>query len=412
MALNKEAVQSHYLNQIKKQWKQASNTLPDFLVEITSAKKTENEAYIRSTMEKFQKQLSKCPRISIRRKHWKKELQKLINQVLNQETVIGIHRVMDRDTLSSYQSELEEFLCNVRRFSPELGLEEIGQAIRNYIVYLMFKEIHLTKTGFSMAAFGYSMLYPFTDNYIDNKACTEKDKEAYNHMIQQRLEGKPVQPSTVHQQKTCDLLQAIESEYPREQEETVYHLLLMMLDAQKESLRQQQSDLFLSKEQRLDISLYKGGISVLIDRYFVNENLSEEDIFFYLGIGFFLQLADDLQDIHEDIGQGYQTLFTLEPEPLREEMLVNKLIHFITDLMNSYQAKNNDFKDLVLYHCFQLIYLSVAGSSQYFSKEYLTIMERFLPVTQSFYYEFKKTLLTTETSSQQNKYLNLLDALL
>jgi hypothetical protein len=148
-----------------------------------------------------------------------------------------------------------------------------------------------------------------------------------------------------------------------------------MLEAQEDSIRQQNKGSILTEEERLDISLYKGGVSVLIDRYLVNKPLTDEEMNFYLGLGFFLQLADDLQDIKTDGEQNWQTLLTLDRNPLQKEKSINKLLHFIHNIMNSYQAENNRFKDFVLGNCYQLIYTSVIGSKEYFTEEYLNKIE-------------------------------------
>jgi hypothetical protein len=300
----------------------------------------------------------------------------------------------------------------VRSFAPELTLEDIGQALRNYIVYAMFKVIHQTKTGFSMAGFGYSMLYPFTDNYIDNTKNSPEDKSEYNTLIRDKIAGREIHPRTIHQQKTCDLLQAIESEYPRDQITPAFHLLHMMLEAQENSLRQQHRGVLLSEEERLDISLYKGGISVLIDRFFVRKELTEEDILMYLGLGFFLQLADDLQDIGSDSRQGYQTLLTVDVSPDKEEKLVNKMLHLVHNTMGSFEAENNLFKNFVLANCYQLVYTSVIGSREFFSKEYLDRIEKHLPVSCAFYERVKSSFAVPADSRLHHKYLKVLDTVI
>jgi hypothetical protein len=189
-----------------------------------------------------------------------------------------------------------------------------------------------------------------------------------------------------------------------------FQLLLLMLDAQEASLLQQNSSCELSPQDCLNISIYKGGISVFIDRYFVDKELTEADLFFYLGMGFFLQLADDLQDIGVDSANGSQTLFTLDLNPAQEENLVNKLLQFIHNIMDSYQAENNQFKNFVLLNCYQLIYTSVLRSKDFFSTEYLEKIERLLPVTRHYYDEFIRDMSIHH--KVQNTYFKMLDELI
>lgn len=276
----------------------------------------------------------------------------------------------------------------------------------------MFKEIHQVKTGFSKACFGYSMLYPFTDNYIDSNDISDLEKMEYNQIIRDKLSGKTVFPKSTHQKKTCDLLEAIENDYPRNLDSSVYALLQMMLDAQEKSLHQQNTDSKLTSEERLKISIYKGSISVLIDRFFVNKEITEEDLLFYLGLGFFLQLADDLQDIEEDSIKGNQTIFTLDLRLEEEEKLVNKLLHFIHHLMNTYQAENNVFKDFIIFNCYQLIFLSLDGSKKFFSEKYLSDLEKYLPITYNFLDTLKGNLFLNNDFKMDEKYMKLLDDIL
>lgn len=412
MQLNQANIKDYYLEIIKKEWQSASDQFPDFLIVIPEETKRQNEQYAKKVSEEFEERVKSFPRLPIGLRKWKQEMLAAIEDLLYHETVISIHSSMEEREIASFQAEVMEFLRQVRKFSPELSFDEIGQALRNYIVYAMFKYIHEVKDGFSMAGFGYSMLYPFTDNYIDSRSYTQEDKAAYNQIIRDKIEGKPVSPKTVHQKKTCDLLQAIESEYPREKNPSAAGLLLMMLEAQEESLRQQNRGIPLTEGERLDISLYKGGISVLIDRFLVRKELDDAQILLYLGLGFFLQLADDLQDIRTDSEQGWQTLLTLDTNPEASERQINKLLHFIHNIMGSYQAENNRFKDFVLLNCYQLIFTSLVGSKEYFTEDYLTRITQYLPVSSPFFGEMQKGMIFNRDEKTQERYMKVLDEII
>jgi hypothetical protein len=412
MLLEKDKLKEYYLGKVKEKWLSASDEFPVFLSEISEDTKDTNKQYIQTIFNDFQTQVKGYSRLPFRHKRWKLKMLTLINSVLFQETVIGIHKALDLKELEDFQEELKEFLRHVRKFAPELTLDEVGQALRNYIVYAMFKQIHRSGTGFSMAGFGYSMLYPFTDNYIDCKDVTSEEKAEYNRIIQDKIEGRPVHPRTTHQKKTCDLLQAIESEYPRNTETSAFLLLSMMLEAQENSISQQQRGLQLTYEERLDISLYKGGVSVLIDRFFVRKDLNEEELILYLSLGFFLQLADDLQDIKTDSEQSYQTILTLDLSPEKEEKVINKLLNFVHDTMGSFQAENDTFKNFVLENCYQLIYTSLIGSKEFFSREYVDKIENYLPVKYLYYEEVKSGFFATKGSKKHDRYIKILDGVI
>lgn len=409
MLLEKNWIKEYCLEKVRKQWLSADASFPDFLTAIPEEKKAENEQYVQSVFTAFEKLVQGYTRIPVKQSRWRRKLSSLINEILYQENVIGIHNSLNAEGISAFYEELKEFLRHVRLFAPELSLEDIGQALRNYIVYAMFKVIHQSSEGFSLAGFGYSMLYPFTDNYIDSTSYTEKEKAEYNNIIRAQIEGREVHPKTVHQQKTVDLLRAIESEYPRTKDSFAYLLLLMMLEAQENSIRAQHRNTLLTPEERLDISLYKGGVSVLIDRFFVRKELNEEELILYLGFGFFLQLADDLQDIRTDSEQGHQTILTVDLSPAQEESIVNKMLNFVHNTLGVFRAENDVFKNFVLANCYQLIFTSVVRSREFFSPEYLEQIEKCLPVKANYLEQIRKSFFVPKDSRLHERYLKILD---
>ena len=412
MLLEKNTIKDICLHEIRNAWMAAPDSFPDFLTEISIEAKTQNEQYIQNISENFQKQLKFFPVNAKRRGKWKQKMTGMLDHVLSEETIIGVHFAMDQQSLGTFQDELKDFLIHAREFAPELSIEEIGQAIRNYVVYMMFNEMNQLRPGFSMAGFGYSMLYPFTDNYIDNPQCSDRDKIKYNQIIRDKIEGKKVHPESMHQQKTCELLSAIESEYPRDSDSTIFTLLSLMLEAQEDSLRQQSKGISLTLPERLDISLYKGGISVLIDRFFVKKEITEDDLIFYLGFGFFLQLADDLQDIREDSAAGHQTVLTVDESCGYKEKTVNKMLHFVHQILHDFQAENDVFKNFVLNNCYQLVYSSAAGSREFFSKPYLEILEKYLPVTYPFLKKTSRKQKENKDFKIQDKYMKMIDEMI
>lgn len=402
----------YYLDIIKTKWQKTEKAFPSFFSVISKEKKAENEKYLQTVIDEFHTLLKGFHRIPIGRKKWKQKTLALLKKVLFNEEIIYLHTAMEPAAIDSLVDEIFEFLRHVRSFAPELNFENIGQALRNYIVYTMFKEIHQVNNGFHMPAFGYSMLYPFTDNYIDSGKCTKQDKAFYNQIIRDKIKGNPVHPISIHQTKTCDLLQAIASNYSKEANSCASELLLMMLEAQELSISQQDKDLPLSYQERLNITAYKGGISVLIDRFFVDKEITEEDLLFYLGFGFFLQLADDLQDINEDSNNRHSTLFTFDLHKAPEEGTVNQLLNLVHSLITEYSSGNDRFMKFILSTCYQLIFISAIQSKEFFFKEYLSKLEDYLPVTLAFLDNLLDNRIEKADNRLQRKYMKLLDVLI
>lgn len=408
---NRTTVKNTYLSDIKRLWTLSSDTFPDFLKEYSPEEQEKNKIYLQKVIEEFNLHTKKYPRLPFFQKKWKDKTYSILYRVLNEETILNLHSCLSSERLESFVSEIQEFLREVRGYTPELTLDGIGQAMRNYIVYQMFKEIHLDTSGFLKACYGYSMLYPFTDNYIDNGALTTGEKGRYNKLIRDYIMTGRAEPLCGYDEKTLYFLECIRKTYQEKELKNITDLLLMMLDAQEESLRQQKKELLLNARDRLDISLYKGGMSVLIDRFFVKNKMSGADMLFYLGFGFFLQLADDLQDIAEDSGKGSQTLLTLDLSAEQEEKTVNRLFFFIRDLCGSHPSGNNDFLRFVLANCYLLLLMGIYKSREYFTSGYLKKMERFFPVPFSCL-ETMGYIPFENSGKDQEKLMKIMDTML
>lgn len=379
---------------IKEIWSRSEEKFPDFLRPIPEKEKAENE---KSCM-KLQKKLK---RKRLKQEKRGNKYEKEIIKFLKKENIIGIHRVLKDETMQEMTVELKKFITMAERFEPDMGLEDFGQAARNYLVYAMFNEMSGVRQEVNKAVFGYSMLYPVTDNYIDSKEITKEKKESYNQFILEVLRGNiSTAPEEKQWQKTYELLKGMEENYERG--DTLYLLLEEMLYAQRDSMRQQitgESDL----EKCVDISIYKGGISVLIDRYFVKKKMTKEDVYFYLGFGYFLQLADDLQDIQEDMEQGSNTVLTHSVANKMTEQTVNRIFWYLKRLMENYRCEKESFKQFVWKASNYLIAASVFLSPQFFSEEYCIKMDKSLPVGSGFFMQMKEAAKDAENREKSRE---------
>jgi hypothetical protein len=76
--------------------------------------------------------------------------------------------------------------------------------------------------------------------------------------------------------------------------------------AQKDSLKQ--FDQSISKEEILDITLRKGGYSLLMCRHYIDLPISDELNEAWYQLGGIIQITNDLYDIHKDLQEGICTL--------------------------------------------------------------------------------------------------------
>lgn len=433
---------------LKEVWQEAPETEPDFLEEYSKTVQEENAKRIDSMMEKGKAGLGEYPQsfFAVRkRKKWKKHMEEMLEEVLWKEPLLDIGGVMTEEELWEFQTCMKEFLRKVRKFDKNLALEDMGQAVRNYMVYAIFLVLNNKELKYRPAAFGYSMLYPYTDNYIDNPDRSEAEKEHYNRLIEDKLKGKKVKPLSCHEKKTVELLEQVEIDYGRPHE--VYEGLLLMLEAQEKSLRQEKKwkwggslrqeekrkwgeslrqekkaecEWSLHQEEKLKregeqcqvdklqwkgnlqqdrmtqadeaaalgVSVYKGGVSVLMDRYFIDVPFTEKDLYFYYGFGFLLQLCDDLQDIVQDKEEGNPTSFSLCRTKDEVALKVNKLLHFTKELFEACDTTKQEFKLFLQKNSYLLILASAAGNKEWLEEEWLARMERWLPVPVKYLQDF------------------------
>jgi hypothetical protein len=184
-----------------------------------------------------------------------------------------------------------------RRFDPSINPADVFQATRNAwtaggLQVLLGREMRLTP-----AIFAYSMLYPYTDNYLDDTGVPSEEKLKFNARIRRRLSGEMIAPAHKGEARLWQLFELIEGQYCRADWPQVYASLLAIHQAQENSMRQRGSPPSVHGSDVIKLSFEKGGASVLADAHLAAGSLSREEAQFVFGWGALLQLVDDLQDI-------------------------------------------------------------------------------------------------------------------
>jgi hypothetical protein len=158
------------------------------------------------------------------------------------------------------------------------------------------------------AIFAYSMLYPLTDNLLDDPHLSGDAKRHFLTRFRLRLTGEHVLPQNDNETTVFQMVKCIEMQFDRALYPAVYEHLLAIHDAQANSLRQQ--DRPLSKAEVLTLTFTKGATSVLADGFLVNGSMTPEMYRFLTYYGIVLQLCDDLQDQVEDQIACHQTIYS------------------------------------------------------------------------------------------------------
>ena len=158
-----------------------------------------------------------------------------------------------------------EFVPAARRFDPAIGGVDIFQALRNVWTMNGMQALLGLPVCLTPAIFAYSMLYPYTDNYLDDPAIPARTKREFNERFALRLAGEDVAAANAHERAIYDLVGMIEGQYERSRYPQVLGSLMAIHHAQCKSIELLRRNASPYEVDVLGISLEKGGTSVLAD---------------------------------------------------------------------------------------------------------------------------------------------------
>lgn len=369
-----------------------------------------NERLLDQSIQKayrFLNQYHKIPRRS-----WLKHRKTLVQSLLDTDSLL-ITAHMNEQIKDQLLQLSKTFIREAREFDAALSLSDIGQAMRNVWICAVLQMLFCKEVRYSKAVFGYSMLYPYTDNLLDDEALTQADKQTFNQRFYERLKGGDCSAANAYEQKVFDLIEAIESVYDRKQYPDVYESLYLIMEGQIQSLTQQTD--VMTKEELLRISMEKGAASVVADGYLVCGNMNQEQLRFCMQYGFMLQLGDDLQDIEDDQKHQHQTLYSTIADDELLDQPISQLLAYTEQLMNDVSCDAGT-KSMIIDNCTLLIYLSVLSKPDRFSSAFINRCERAVPL----HYDYLKKTEDAWTKSElgqrmlrdETYMMELLDAIL
>ena len=209
-----------------------------------------------------------------------------------------------------FREALRAFPTRARQFDPSLTSADIYQAARNALTLHCLQGLLGARVEHTPALLAYSLLYPYTDNLLDDPRAGSASKLAFGRRLGERLRGGEVAPAGHREARIFALVGMIERQYPRARFPSVFDSLLAIHDAQIRSLALM-SGRPLDARTLIEVAVEKGGTSVLADGYLVSGSLTPEQAECIFGLGVFLQLRDDLEDLHDDAAAGVATVFSV-----------------------------------------------------------------------------------------------------
>jgi hypothetical protein len=283
-----------------------------------------------------------------------------------------------------------------REFDPTVSAADIFQASRNAWTACGFQVLMGRDMRLTPSIFAYSMLYPYTDNYLDDSAISRGAKLAFSERFRTRLDGDGVTPFNNREATIWRLVELIEDQYARADWPDVYASLMAIHGAQENSVRLLRSGSSSAGADVLKLSFEKGGASVLADAYLVAGSLSRDEAQFAFDWGVLLQLADDLQDLQQDLREGIVTIFTQAAGRVslgaRLDALTSHTLNFGDRVMRQVDrmpsnnsahpgaaAKHKSLTEMIRMSCSLLLIWSAGESSKLYTADYLAELETHSP---------------------------------
>jgi hypothetical protein len=292
-----------------------------------------------------------------------------------------------------FKESTKKFLRLARQFDGALSAADIFQACRNVWIMNGLQLMLGLKVRLTPAIFAYSMLYPYTDNYLDDAAISKEEKIAFNNRFAQRLAEQTVEPANEHERIVFSLIDRIEGDFDRTRFPLLFESLLAIHQAQTKSVLLLGSA-ELSNADVLRISLEKGGASVLADGYLVAGKLTDEQASFMFGYGAYLQLLDDLQDVHEDERNGQRSIYTLAAKKTPLDLITAQTFDFGEQVLAGQQGfSGHAVKGYtgLMRTSIQLMLLEAIGfAEKYFTPVFMRKTEKYSPFRFSHLQALKK----------------------
>jgi hypothetical protein len=275
-----------------------------------------------------------------------------------------------------------ELARQARQFDPHLGMSEVIQAARNAWTACGLQPLLGEPVSLTPSIFGYSLMYPYSDNYLDDEDTDAQDKRQFSRRFQRRLLGDRPAAANHRERALWKLVELVETQYPRALFPSVFECMLAIHQAQEQSIHQLHAHGDgLSNVLRLTCA--KGGTSVVADACLARGSLSGLESQFAFEWGVLLQLGDDLQDLRDDLRRGSTTLFTLTAASgQRLDRVALQLLGFsgkVSTHMDALPYGAPNLKNLLKMSWRSLILRAIADSHEFFSPGFLHETERFSP---------------------------------
>jgi hypothetical protein len=366
-------------------WWECEPSLPDLGPLYTPYTQTQKEKGLLQFLDQVDRALSSPPRSRAEAGAAQARLGAAF-RCLAEEALGFTAAQLDPLPSQAFSEVSEEFVHMARAFDPRLSGEDIYQAGRNAWTANGLQWLLGLPVQNSPSILAYSLLYPYTDNYLDDPSITVATKLAFNERFRQRLTGDLLSPVNKQEQVIFDLVAMIETQYSRSDDPAVFESLLDIHQAQGRSLNLFQHAAVPGGVDVLGLSFGKGGTSVLADGYLVSGSLNEAQRQYTYGHGIFAQLLDDMEDVEQDSEEGRLTVYSQPAGHWSLDALANRTFHFghkVLMFLDCFDVEE-PVRELIRRGADLLLVDTIGRMDRYYTAAYLRDLEAHSPFRFSF----------------------------
>lgn len=366
-------------------WWESETSLPDLGPSYSPQQQATHEKELEHLMKQVNRELSNPPRSQAEIQALQKRLSGSCLQFAVETLGISAQQI-ELLPGNNFSVAAKDFVRQASSFDPAISGEDVYQAGRNAWTANSLQWLLGAPIQCSLPIFAYSMLYPYTDNYLDDSSISTPTKLAFNQRFRQRLLGESMAPANNHERIIFELIGMIEQHYPRTSYPAVFESLLDIHAGQAKSLHLVRPGAAPGEVDVLGISLEKGGTSVLADGYLVRGTLDPAQRQFCFGYGVFAQLLDDLEDVQLDSAAGRLTVYSQAAGHWALDSLTNRTFHFgnqVLEQLACYELAG-PLKDLIRRGASSVLLDTASRAERYYTPAYLQKLEAHSPFRFSF----------------------------
>ncbi len=383
-----------FANELSRWWRESGTSTPNLTPAYSEAEQAAREAQTDRFLEAVSSESRRLPAARASRTAAEERLGAAFRRFA--EHALGFSAAEVELLVSGgFTTSAKELVRAAKRFDRNISGEDVFQAARNVWTTNGLQAILGLPVQLTPAVFAYSMLYPYTDNYLDSPKVARQAKAAFNSRFGRRLAGEDVAPCGGHEESVWSLIGLIERQFDRDRHPQVFESLLAIHRAQTRSVllhRRTERD----APDVLLIGFEKGGASVLADAYLAAGSLTQAEAEFAFAWGVLLQLGDDAQDVVHDAEAGILTVFSRQAGRCPLDGVMNRVFHFagkVFELLDRLPGGSETMKALVKKSANTLLINAVGEAARLYSPPYIAKLENYSPLRFSFLSERRRRLL-------------------